>query len=398
MHLLNPQIQAQLGNSSAIRKMFETGIELRKKVGADKVCDFSLGNPDVPPPPAVRTALLDAAETVSRPFSLGYPPNAGLPSLRAALAKKLSKEQDTPLEAAHVLVTCGAAGAITSFFRAVLEPGDEILVPSPYFVEYGAYCGHFGGVLKAVPSKLPDFAPDVDAFAEAMTPRTRAILLNNPNNPTGCLYSTGQIAAIGALLEKANSDGRDRPVFLLSDEPYRFLVYDGMTVPPALPVSPYAVVFGSFSKTLSLAGERIGYIAVNPAMPGVADLLAACTMTIRTLGFVNAPVIGQKIAEYALDSGVSVDLYQRRRDAMAKVLEDAGIEFAMPRGAFYFFPKAPGGDEKRFVELLQQEYILAVPGSGFGLPGHFRLSFAVDEEKILQSAEGFQRAAAAARA
>ena len=392
MQLLNPAIEAQLGSSSAIRKMFETGLELRRKVGADKVCDFSLGNPDVPPPRAVHDALLEIAESSLRPFSLGYPPNAGMPSFRAALAKKISEEQRTDTDASRVLVTCGAAGAITSFFRAVLEPGDEILVPSPYFVEYGSYCGHFGGVLKAIPSRQPDFSLDIDAFAAAITPRTRAIIVNNPNNPTGCIYGADQLAALGSLLGKVNADGRKRPVFLLSDEPYRFLAYDGMAVPPVLPLSPYAVVFGSFSKTLSLAGERIGYIAINPAMPGAESLVNACTMTIRTLGFVNAPVIGQMLAEKALSSTVSLDLYQRRRDAMAKVLSDAGVEFSMAHGAFYFFPKAPGGDERKFVDLLLKEYILAVPGSGFGMSGHFRLSFCVDEEIIRRSADGFKRA------
>ena len=382
MRLLNSQIQSQLGNSSAIRKMFETGIELRKKVGAGNVFDFSLGNPDMPPPPAVREALLEAAAKASEPYAVGYPPNAGLPSFRAALARKVSREQSAELDPSHILVTGGAAGAITSFFRAV---------------EYGSYCGHFGGVLKPVPSKRPGFGLDLDALAAAVTPRTRAILVNNPNNPTGCLYSGEEMAGLGKLLEKANADGRDRPVFLLSDEPYRFLVYDGLTVPAALPLSPYAVVFGSFSKTLSLAGERIGYIAVNPAMPDAQSLLAACTMTIRTLGFVNAPVIGQRIAERALDSGVDLHVYQRRRDAMAELLRCAGLDFSMAHGAFYFFPEAPGGDEKRFVDLLLRENILAVPGSGFGLPGHIRLSFCVDENVILRSADGFRRAAEQAR-
>ncbi len=392
MQIVNPAIREQLGNASWIRRMFETGLELKQRIGADQVCDFSLGNPDLPPPAAVRTALLQTAERATRPLGLGYVPNAGLPGLRAALARKLSAEQTVALEARHVLVTCGAAGALTAFFRAVLEPGDEVVCPSPYFVEYGAYCGHFGGVLKPVASRLPDFAPDLAAIEAALGPRTRALLINSPNNPTGCIYDASVLASLAALLARHNQ-GRERPVFLVADEPYRFLAYDGAVVPPVLPLSPFAVVVGSFSKSLSLAGERIGYLTVSPAMPDAGLLLDAVTMTIRTLGFVNAPVIGQAVAEAALDAGVDLAVYARRRDTMAGVLRQAGITGSLPRGAFYFFPQAPGGDDQAFVRLLLEENILAVPGSGFGCPGHFRLSFSVDEAVITRSAAGFRRAA-----
>ncbi len=394
MQVIAGAIQSQMAGSSWIRRMFEKGIELKKQYGADNVCDFSLGNPDIPPPPCAVEAMHGLAECVARPFGMGYCPNAGLPEFREALAAHLSVQQQTAVQAAQVVVTCGAAGALTSFFRAVLEPGDEVLCPAPYFVEYGSYCGHFGGVLKAVPSLPPDFQPDVAAIEAALTERTRVLMINSPNNPTGCVYSQRTLDALAALVNRVNAV-RERPLFLLSDEPYRFLAYDGALVPPILPLSPFALVLGSFSKNLSMAGERVGYLVANPAMSDVATLINAVTLTNRTLGFVNAPVLGQRLAMALLDQGVDVSVYARRREAMARVLREAGIRFALPQGAFYFFPEAPGGDDQAFVQALLAKNVLAVPGRGFGFSGYFRLSFSVDDAVIERSAAGFQAAVAA---
>jgi aspartate aminotransferase len=396
MQVVNPQIRREMQDASWIRRMFDAGIELKQRVGADRVFDFSLGNPDVPPPPATAQALRALADRALEPLGLGYCPNAGLPTVRAALARRISAEQQVEIEARHVVLTCGAAGGLVTLFRAVLEPGDEVLCSTPYFVEYGAYVGHFGGVLRTVPSKEPDFALDVPALEAAIGPRTRAVIVNSPNNPAGAVYGAETLAALGAALARKNV-GRERPIFLVSDEPYRALAYDGVTVPPVLPVSPFAVVVGSFSKSLSLAGERVGYLAIGPAMPDGPLLVDATTMTTRTLGFVNAPVLGQRLVEALAGESVDVAVYDRRRHAMAAALRRAGIEFSMPKGAFYFFPKAPGGDDQRFVNLLLEENVLAVPGRGFGYPGHFRLTFCVDERVIERSAPSFERAAAKAR-
>jgi aspartate aminotransferase len=392
MQVISSAVQKQMESASWIRRMFEKGIELKQQLGADKVFDFSLGNPDIPPPARAREALLNITENAVKPMGLGYCPNAGLPVFREALASWLTKQQHTELTGAHVIVTCGAAGALTAFFRAVIEPGDEVMCPAPYFVEYGAYCGHFGGVLKPVPSLAPSFQPDLAAMEAAITEKTRTIIINSPNNPTGCVYSQETLTQLGQLVDRVNAT-RERPLFLISDEPYRFLAYDGVTIPPVLPVSPFAVVMGSFSKSLSLAGERVGYIVVNPAMPDAALLVNAVTMTNRTLGFVNAPILGQRLAMELLNEGVDLSIYDRRRKAMAKVLADAGIEFSMPQGAFYFFPKAPGGDDQAFVAELVKYNVLAVPGRGFGFPGYFRLSFSVEDKVITGSAEGFAAAA-----
>ena len=396
MQLLTDDIQRAMGSSSFIRKMFEKGLELKRQFGEDAVCDFSLGNPDVPPPIEAKRELEKLAESSVRPLGLGYCPNAGIPAVREAMATYLSRQQETPIAARDVVLTVGAAGAMVSFFRAVVEPGDEIITPAPYFVEYGSYCGHFGGVLRTVPSLPPSFRPDVKGIAAAITPKTRAIIVNSPNNPTGCIYSIDDMKAIAELVDAENARRLDdpalRPLFLLSDEPYRAFAFDGAVVPPALPLTKWACVLGSFSKTLSLAGERIGYFVANPSMPSQQTLVSAVTLTNRTLGFVNAPVLGQRLAASLLDVTVDLDTYDRRRKLMAKVLSDAGIEFEMPKGAFYFFAKSPVPDDATFVDALLKENILVVPGKGFGFAGYVRLSCSVDEKIFARSAAGFKRA------
>ncbi len=392
MKMVSDEIAGAIGSSSWIRRMFEAGAELRKKIGAENVFDFSLGNPDLPPPPEAAKALHEIADTLSEPRSLGYPSNAGWMPFREALAEKLAAEQEVPdLAAKHVIVSCGAAGAITSFFRAVLNPGDEVIVPSPYFVEYGSYCGHFGGKLIAVPSHADTFEADITAIEAATSPRTRVIMFNSPNNPTGCVYSEATVNALAALVEKLNR-GRERPVFLLSDEPYRFLTYGGARVAPVLSKSAFAVVLGSFSKSLSMAGERIGYLAINPAMPDADLFLGAVTLTTRTLGFVNAPIIGQKLAMKTIHCGVDLSIYEKRRELMLSVLDGAGLDYVRPGGAFYVFPKTPGGDDVAFVAHLMQHGVLAVPGSGFGRKGFMRLSYSVENNVIERSAGAFRRA------
>ena len=395
MDVVSSEIGRAMESSSFIRKMFEKGIELKKHFGDDAVCDFSLGNPDVPPPAKTAQVMSLLAKDAVKPLGLGYCPNAGIPSVREAMARKLSAQQQTNLEAKDIVMTVGAAGAMVSFFRAVIEPGDEVLTPAPYFVEYGSYCGHFGGILKTVPSLPPAFRPDIAAIEAAITTKTRAIIMNSPNNPTGCIYPAEDVAAIADIVDRENGrrerDGA-RPLFLLSDEPYRAFAFDGVTVPAVLPITKWACVLGSFSKTLSLAGERIGYFTANPEMPGQSTLISAVTLTNRTLGFVNAPVIGQRLAAALLDETVDLEVYDRRRKLMAKVLSDAGVEFEMPKGAFYFYAKSPIPDDAVFVDALLKENILVVPGKGFGFAGYVRISCSVDEAIIARSASGFKRA------
>jgi aspartate aminotransferase len=389
--LIAKEIATAMENASWIRRMFEAGAELRHQRGAENVFDFSLGNPDVPPPVKTREVLHTLDDVVVAPCGLGYMPNAGLATFREALAQHLSDEQGVPLAAKHVIATVGAAGALVAFFRAVLEAGDEVLVPAPYFVEYGFYCGHFGGVLKPVLMDGPDFNLNADRLLAQVTEKTRVILLNSPNNPTGVIYAEDDLQRLAKAVNALNAT-RERPIYILSDEPYRVFAFDGANVPSVLALSPYAIVLGSFSKSLSFAGERVGYLAVNPTLEGVDTLLAAVTMTNRTLGYVNAPIIGQRLACALVNERVDLSIYDERRKAMANVLTSAGLRFALPRGAFYFFPEAPGGDDVAFCQKLLQHGIIAVPGRGFGCPGYIRLCCAVPLEVILRSTEAFKEA------
>ena len=394
MSILAHNVAAALGNSSWVRRMFEAGIQLKARYGAENVYDFSLGNPDLPAPPAVQEGLRAFAEHAGEPFAFGYMPNGGFPWLREKLAAHLSGEQGVKLGAEDVILTCGAAGGLNAFLHAVLDPGEKVLTFAPYFVEYGFYVSNHGGELVPVPSRPADFSPDLAALEGAIDEKTRVVLINSPNNPTGAIYSRADLTALASLLEN-KSQQYGRPIWLLADEPYRFLAYDGAEVPSVLPLYPYAVAVSSLSKNLSLPGERVGYVALAPQMPEKAELMGALTFTNRILGFVNPPVVGQHIMAAALGSAVERAVYAARRAAMAQVLTETGYEFVMPRGAFYFFPKAPGGDDVAFVNRLMEERVLAVPGSGFGWPGHFRLAFCVDEEVIRNAAPGFAAAAAA---
>ncbi len=381
-------IEIIISKSSWIRKMFEEGARLKAEHGAENVFDFSLGNPNLEPPEAFNKALQEIINTPADGMH-GYMPNAGYPPVRAKVAEYLSEEQQTVLTADEIIMTCGAAGALNTIFKAILDPGDEVIAPTPCFVEYGAYCANHGGVLKTVLSQ-PDFALDIDAISEAITAKTKAVLINFPNNPTGQVYSEDNLKALGTLLKDAGQKLK-RTIYLLSDEPYRKIIYDGMKVPSIFSCYPDSILATSYSKDLSIPGERIGFLAVNPQAEFKDDLINAMTLTNRILGYVNAPALMQRVI--ASLQGVSVDmsLYARKRDMLCDGLSDCGYTFTKPAGAFYLFPQTPIPDDVKFVQALQEELILAVPGSGFYGPGHFRLAFCVSDETIINAMPAFKR-------
>jgi aspartate aminotransferase len=370
--------------------MFEEGAELKARLGPDKVFDFTLGNPDLEPPARFKEALIAAARDET-PGVHGYMPNAGLLAARQALAASLQHQYGEPFEAKDLVLTCGAAGGLNVALKAILDPGDEVVIFAPYFPEYFFYADNHGGIAKVVETD-ETFDLDLHRLEAALSPRTRAVLINSPNNPTGRVYGEETLKALGALLG-SHAAGHGRQIYLLADEPYGRLLYEDHILPSIFAAYPDTVLVTSFSKELSIPGERLGFVAVSPKVQDREELIAALILTNRILGFVNAPALMQRAV--AKVAGLTVDMapYARRRELFSQVLAQAGIEFFKPQGAFYFFPKAPGGDDLAFVERLKEENILAVPGRGFGRVGYFRLAFCVPEQVIEQAAPGFTRAA-----
>ncbi len=381
--------------SSWIRKMFEEGARMKAEFGADKIFDFSLGNPDLPPPPLFLEAILDVAKDNS-PGVHAYMPNGGYPWVREAIAARMSEEQGAHVHHGDMLMTCGAAGALNVVMKAMLNPGEEVIILAPYFVEYNFYIDNHGGVSRIVQTDK-DFNLDLAAIKEAINEKTRAIIINSPNNPSGQIYSQESLNALGQLLEEAGSQ-YGSTIYIIADEPYRKIVFNDYTVPSIFKASKNSIVLSSYSKDLSLPGERIGYLAVHPDLDDKATLLDAMTLATRILGFVNAPAMMQRVVAELQKVSVDNSIYEQRRNIFCSVLEDAGYTFLHPKGAFYFFPRSPIEDDVKFCSLLQEEKILAVPGRGFGCPGYFRLAFCTSEDVIRASADGFKRALAKAKA
>jgi len=389
--IISKAVADNLAKASWIRRMFEEGARLKQERGADKVFDFTLGNPEIEPPRVVLDAarkVLDSAE----PHLHAYMPNAGHPRVREAVAKRLAAATGLPYTANHVLMTVGAGAALNTVLKALLNPGDEILTVAPFFVEYTFYAENYGGRLVVVPPKA-DLTPDVAALEAAITARTRAIVLNSPNNPSGVVYPASAFTEIEAMLQRVG-----RPIVVISDEPYRELVFDGAPVPQVPPLVTRTVVAYSWSKSLALPGERIGYLAFSPRMPEAADLFEACTFTGRVLGFVNAPALWQWVVAEVGDQVIDVGPYREKRDLMYEGLRRIGYECVKPQGAFYVFPRTPISDDVAFVRMLAEESVLTVPGSGFGMPGHIRISLTVERDTVARALPGFERAFRKARA
>ena len=380
-------IAEQMEGSSWIRRMFEIGIRLRQERGPENVFDYTLGNPDVEPPDAVIEALRRVVAE-ERPLSHGYMPNAGFPDVRAAIARGLAERIGAPFTGEDVIMTVGAAGAINTVLKSILDPGDEAIVLKPYFPEYRFYIQNHGGRVVEVETD-ERFQPDMARIAAAMGPRTKAILLNSPNNPTGAVYPADVLRELNAIVCE--------PAMVISDEPYRTLTYDGIKTPETLAFIERAVVAFSWSKAMAIAGERIGYLAISPRLAEAAPLRNACTFANRILGYVNAPAIWQRVVAQAPDAMVDVSQYQAKRDLLCDALNFMGYDAPRPQGSYYMFPKTPIPDDVAFIGLLREEGILAVPGVGFGRGGHMRLSLTLPMSHIERSLAGFERAIRKAR-
>jgi aspartate aminotransferase len=378
-------IAEQLEHSSWIRRMFEEGARLKRERGAENVYDYTLGNPDVEPPAQVMAALKRVVAD-GRANMHGYMPNPGFPAVRAAVAGLLQRETGLDFVAEDVFMTVGSAGACNVILKSILDPGDEVIVLMPCFSEYQFYVANHGGTLVQVETD-EDFLPDVERIAAAITPRTRAILLNTPNNPTGRVYPERILRELNALLNRV-----DHPVLVISDEPYKHLVFDGGRQSEVAALIDNTVICNSWSKSQALPGERIGYLALSPRLADRPELRAACTFANRILGFINAPAIWQLTEIEALDAKIDVGGYQEKRDLLCDALARIGYEVAKPEGTFYVFLKTPIADDIAFVRMLTAEGVLGVPGVGFGRSGYIRLSLTVPREMIVKSIPGFEAA------
>jgi aspartate aminotransferase len=383
------RIAELMKGSSWIRRMFEEGARLKAELGPENVFDFSLGNPVLEPPPEVleafRAALDDPAPGLHR-----YMPNAGYPAVRRAVAEFLSGDQGVPFTEDRVLMCVGAGGGLNVVFKGILDPGDEVVVLAPYFPEYAFYVDNHGGRMVPVPTG-PGFRPDPAAIEKALTPSTAAVLVNSPNNPTGVVYGQEDYDALAAVLRR-HAERTGRTVLLVSDEPYRRILFDGLRPASVFRSWKASILVTSHSKDLALPGERIGVVATGPECPDAAALAGAFTFANRVLGFVNAPALQQRAVARLQGRSVDPGIYRALRDRICGALGSMGYEFARPGGAFYLFPRAPGGDDVAFVRRLLDQRILVVPGSGFGTPGWFRISYCVTEREIEGALPGFERA------
>ena len=391
--MIAEKMQHMVKNSSAIRAMFEEGKRLAKIYGKENVFDFSLGNPNVPAPKAVKDAIIEILNEEDPVALHGYTnSNAGYEDVRQAVAESINEKFDTAFTARNIVMTVGAAGGLNVALKILLNPGDEVIVFAPYFGEYRSYTANFDGVIVAISPDTDTFQPKLDEFEAKITPKTKAVIVNTPNNPTGVVYSEETIKKLAAIMEaKQKEFGTD--IYLISDEPYRELAYDGVEVPYLTKYYANTIVGYSFSKSLSLPGERIGYLVIPDETSDSADLISAASVATRILGFVNAPTLQQKMVVKCLNEQTDISYYDRNRETLYNGLTECGFTCIKPEGAFYLFVKSPVENEKEFCDAAKKYNILIVPGSSFGCPGYVRMAYCVSYETIVNSLPKFKELA-----
>ena len=385
---ISNKVHNAIERSSWIRRMFEEGTALVAQYGPENVYDFSLGNPSIDPPKAFRDELIHLMENPA-PGAHRYMNNAGYEDTRAAVAKHLSEASGIEVKSNHVVMTCGAGGALNVALKTILNPQEEVIILTPYFVEYKFYVDNHGGTTKEVWTDPETFQPNIDAIEKAINERTRAIIINSPNNPTGAVYPEEALLSLGKMLERKQIE-MNRTLFLISDEPYARLAYDNFSVPPVFKFIRNSILVTSHSKDLALPGERIGYLAANPSMDDVSLFIEGAVFCNRVLGFVNAPALMQRLVAKLQNETVDINEYQQKRDLLFSHLTQLGFKMLKPGGGFYLFPKSPIPDDIAFVRKAQQHNILLVPGMGFGAPGYFRIAYCVDLEVIQRSLKAWE--------
>jgi len=390
--MISKKLKDKVSQPSAIRAMFEKGNQLRKLYGDENVFDFSLGNPNLPPPKRVNDTIIRLI-CQNRPGMHGYMPNAGYASVRERIAVQLNADAVVKHHSDGIVLTCGAAAGMNIVFHSLLDPQDEVIVIAPYFVEYRAYVENYGGKLVVVNADSDTFLFDVDRVKQAITDKTKAIILNSPNNPSGAIYPKALLEGLSGVLNEIEAK-TGRAIYVVSDEPYRELVYDGERVPRMSDIFKHTITAYSFSKSLSLAGERIGYVAVSPGADDYKNLMDALILSNRILGFVNAPALFQSVIAECLEEQVDISAYQKKRDSLHAHITKLGFQCYLPKGAFYLFPRSPIADDVLFCNEYAAKYnILAAPGSGFGFPGYFRLAYCVSDSTIELSLPAFEKLA-----
>ncbi|HAT22797.1 MAG TPA: pyridoxal phosphate-dependent aminotransferase [Dehalococcoidia bacterium] len=385
---ISNKIRGFMEKGSWIRKMFEEGIALKQQYGDENVFDLSLGNPVMNPPERFYEELKKISESPIDGMHR-YMPNAGLTETRTAVAKGLSNETGLSFTANEIVMTCGAGGALNVIMKTLLDPGEEFVIFAPFFVEYNFYADNHGGSCKVVP---PDenFLPDMEVFRSSINSKTRGVLINSPNNPSGIIYGDETLSEMCRIIkEKEVEFGTE--IYLVSDEPYRKIIFDNLEYTHIFKYHDRSIVATSHSKDLALPGERIGYIAVNPSCPDIEELVDGLVFCNRTLGFVNAPALIQHLIAHLQDTTIDVRIYEKKRDYLYKELTNMGYSLIKPQGAFYMFPKSPIEDDVQFSEELKENRVLVVPGSGFGLPGYFRISYCMEDATIQGSLEGLEK-------
>ena len=390
--MISEKMKPYVKNNSAIRMMFEEGNRLRAKYGADKVFDFSLGNPSVPAPDCVREAIIELVNETDPTVLHGYMSNAGFEDVRQTIAESINKRFDTKFSAKNLIMTVGAASGLNVILKTILNPGEEVIVFAPYFLEYGAYVRNYDGVLVEISPDTATFQPNLAEFEKKITPKTKAVIVNTPHNPTGVVYSEETIRKLSAILE-AKQKEFGTVIYLISDEPYRELAYDGVEVPYLTKYYDNTVVGYSYSKSLSLPGERIGYLVIPSELEESQLVFDTASNANRIIGCVNAPSLQQKMIARCVDVKVDLDYYDKNRTALYEGLKDCGFDCVKPEGAFYMFLKSPVADENEFCAEAKKHNILMVPGSAFACPGYVRLAYCTSYDTIVNSMNGFRRLA-----
>ena len=390
--MISNKMEALLQSNSVIRNMFEEGKKLSQIYGAENVYDFSIGNPNVEPPEHIKSIIKEILNSESPNLIHGYMNNSGYEDVRDSIASYLNKKENLSLNKDNIVMTCGAAGGLNIILKTLLNPGDEVITFAPYFGEYKNYVNNFDGKLIVVPTDINNFEPDLNALKNAISPNTKALIINTPNNPTGVIYSSDFLKNLGNLLEDKQKEFNSN-IYLISDEPYREIVYDNAVVPCLLKYYKNTFIGYSYSKSLSLPGERIGYVVVNNEMDDFNAIVDSLNIANRILGFVNAPSLFQRVISKCLDDEVDVSIYKRNFDLLYNHLINLGFTCIKPEGTFYLFPRTPIDDDKKFCEDAKKFNLLLVPGSSFGCPGHFRISYCVSYETIKNSLPAFEKLA-----